>query len=274
MSHSQNHPYHLVDPSPWPIITAFSLLFVTGGAVMTLHNHSIGHFVGGFGIVALLSCLVKWWRDVIKEGLLDHAHTDAVRIGLRIGMALFILSEVMFFFVFFWSFFDASIVPQKIFDESGIWPVEPGVWPPKGIKTFDPWDIPFMNTLILLLSGTTVTWAHHAVQENNQKEAVEALGYTVLLGIFFTSMQIVEYAHAPFKFTDGIYASNFYLTTGFHGLHVIIGTIFLSVCYFRARRGHFNKGNGHLGFEFASWYWHFVDVIWLFLFAFVYLWGR
>ncbi|MES2214850.1 MAG: cytochrome c oxidase subunit 3 [Pseudomonadota bacterium] len=275
MDHSEvNHPYHLVNPSPWPIIASFSLLFVTSGAVMMMHGYNLGHFVLGFGIISLISCLVKWWKDIVREGLVDHAHTDPVRMGLRIGMALFILSEVMFFFAFFFSFFNASIFPEHILDATGIWPISNGTWPPKDIQTFDPWDIPLMNTLTLLLSGTTVTWAHHAMLENNKKEMVEALGYTVVLGMFFTAMQAFEYAHAPFKFTDGIYASNFYMSTGFHGAHVIIGTIFLAVCYFRARRGHFEKGNGHLGFEFAAWYWHFVDVVWLFLFTFVYVWGQ
>jgi len=270
----QNHPYHLVDLSPWPILSAFSLLFVTGGAVMFMHHHPIGHIIFGIGLVTLFACAFCWWRDVVAEGRAGNHHTDAVRIGLRIGMALFIISEIMFFFGFFWSFFKASLFPEGILDDAGLWVTAQGMWPPKGIEVFDPWDIPFMNTLILLLSGTTVTWAHHeVVVEDNQPEAARALGYTVLLGIFFTIMQAYEYMHAPFKFTDGIYASNFYMATGFHGVHVIIGTIFLAVCYFRAKRGHFASGNGHLGFEFAAWYWHFVDVVWLFLFAFVYVWG-
>jgi cytochrome c oxidase subunit 3 len=186
-------------------------------------------------------------------------------------MGLFILSEIMFFFGFFWSFFKASLFPEGILD--GLWVIKAGVWPPTGIVTFDPWSIPFMNTLILLLSGTTVTWAHHSITINDQKSSVEALGYTILLGISFSCFQAFEYHHAAFHFTDGIYASNFFMATGFHGLHVLIGTIFLTVCYFRARRGHFQEGNGHLGFEFAAWYWHFVDVVWLFLFIFVYVLG-
>lgn len=269
----QNHPYHLVDLSPWPILASFALLLVTGGAVMFMHHMPIGHFIFGTGIIALLTCAFCWWRDVIREGMVGNHHTNAVRNGLRIGMALFILSEVMFFVVFFWAFFKARFSPEGILDAAGIWIEAQGSWPPKGIETFDPWDIPFMNTLILLLSGTTVTWAHKAIEENNQKDAVTALGYTVLLGLFFSSMQAFEYIHAPFKFTEGIYASNFYMATGFHGAHVIIGTIFLAVCYFRARKGHFEQGKGHLAFEFAAWYWHFVDVVWLFLFTFVYVLG-
>lgn len=273
MNHSkQSHPYHLVDLSPWPILTSFSLLFVASGAVMFMHQHAIGHYVFGAGMIALLTCLFCWWRDVIIEGRQGH-HTAPVRIGLSIGMCLFILSEVMFFFGFFWSFFKASLFPEGILDDAGIWTIAEGMWPPKGIETFDPWDIPLMNTIILLLSGTTVTWAHYAILENKQKDAVEALKYTIILGLTFSCFQAFEYMHAAFKFTDGIYASNFYMATGFHGAHVFIGTIFLIVCYFRAKKGHFNKEHGHLGFEFAAWYWHFVDVVWLFLFVFVYVLG-
>ncbi|MGI4775488.1 MAG: cytochrome c oxidase subunit 3, partial [Janthinobacterium lividum] len=208
---------------------------------------------------------------VINEGRSDH-HTEPVRMGLRIGMGLFIISEMMFFFAFFFAYFRSSIFPVGILD--GVWVVKDGVWPPPEIQTFDPWDIPFINTLVLLLSGTTVTWAHYAMEENNQKDCITALGITVLLGIFFSLMQAYEYHHASFKLRDGIYAANFYLATGFHGIHVIIGTIFLGVCYLRAKRGDFAENRGHLGFEFAAWYWHFVDVVWLFLFTFVYVWGR
>jgi cytochrome c oxidase subunit 3 len=222
------------------------------------------------GFLLVLFTMFVWWRDVVKEGRVDKAHTELVRKGLSIGMALFILSEVMFFFAFFWSFFKASLFPEMVLD-GGVWPIKDGIWPPEGIETFDPWSIPLMNTLVLLLSGTTVTWAHHALLENNKKEMVQGLTITVILGFIFSCLQAFEYYHAPFKFTDGIYASNFYMATGFHGAHVLIGTIFLTVCLFRARKGHFEKGNGHLGFEFAAWYWHFVDVVWLFLYVFVYL---
>jgi cytochrome c oxidase subunit 3 len=268
----QNHPYHLVNPSPWPFMTAFSLFFLTSGGVMSLHGFPYGHWLLGLGFFAVIFCAFRWWSDIIKEGRVDKAHTGAVQHGLRLAMALFIFSEIAFFGVFFSSFFKFSLFPEAILD--GLWVVKEGIWPPAGIITFDPWSIPFLNTLILLLSGTTVTWAHHALLENNQKEMVTALAYTILLGMLFTGFQAYEYHHAEFAFTDGIYAANFYMATGFHGAHVIIGTIFLIVCYFRARKGHFAAGNGHLGFEFAAWYWHFVDVVWLFLFVFIYIWGR
>lgn len=268
----QEHPFHLVPLSPWPILTAFTLLLLTVGGVMFMHHYPHGEYVAGLGFVSLIFCLFSWWKDVINESIVEKHHTSPVQTGLRIGMAIFILSETMFFFAFFFSFFKSSLFPVGILE--GVWVVKEGSWPPVGIQTFDPWDIPFINTLILLLSGTTVTWAHYALEENNQQDFKTALGFTILLGIFFTCMQAYEYHHASFKIEDGVYGANFYLATGFHGLHVIIGTIFLVVCYIRARRGDFTNGYNHLGFEFAAWYWHFVDVVWLFLFTFVYIWGR
>ena len=271
MSAKQHHPFHLVDLSPWPILTSFSLLLLTGGGVMFLHNSMIGGYITGAGFLSVIFCAYSWWRDVINEGMFGGFHNETVQHGLRIGMALFILSEVMFFFAFFFAYFYSSLFPLDILD--GFWFSEEGTWPPKGIQTFDPWDIPFTNTLILLLSGTTVTWAHHAIEEKDQESSVLALSLTVGLGAAFSCIQAYEYHHAAFGMSDGIYAANFYLATGFHGLHVIVGTIFLAVCLFRAKRGDFIEG-GHLGFEFAAWYWHFVDVVWLFLFVFVYVLGR
>jgi cytochrome c oxidase subunit 3 len=270
-SHKLGHKFHLVNPSPWPISISFALLLVTSGSVMLFHQYPFWEYVLPIGIMATIAILYFWWRDVVREGIQDHAHTDVVRKGLSLGMLLFILSEVMFFFAFFWSFFKASLDPVAILE--GVWPIKASLWPPQGIEVIDPWNIPFLNTLILLLSGTTVTWAHYSLLDNNRKDMVSALLITVLLGALFTSLQVYEYFHATFKFKDGIYPSNFYMATGFHGFHVLVGTIFLVVCYFRARAGHFDKGKGHLGFEFASWYWHFVDVVWLFLFTFIYVWG-
>ena len=179
---------------------------------------------------------------------------------MRYGMMLFIASEVMFFVAFFWAFFDRALFPMD------------GVWPPEGIETFNPFDLPLINTLVLLLSGCTVTWAHHALQHGNRRDFMNGLGITVILGVLFTGLQAVEYSHAPFGFTDGIYPSVFYMATGFHGFHVLVGTCFLAVCWLRGRAGHFTVEQ-HFGFEAAAWYWHFVDVVWLFLFAAVYWWG-
>ena len=255
------HPYHLVDPSPWPIIGGAVAGLLTGGAVWWLHGGPPWFMVAG--VLGVLGIMFVWWRDVIMEGEYGGFHNPVVQIGLRFGMALFIASEVMFFSAFFWAFFSSALYPTA---------ATGGVWPPKGIIPFNPWEVPFLNPLVLLLSGTTVTWAHHALIENDRKNLVRGLLITVLLGITFTSLQAYEYGHAAFGFKDGIYPSTFFMATGFHGAHVIIGTIFLTVCLFRAIAGHF-KPDHHFGFEAAAWYWHFVDVVWLFLFVCVYWWG-
>lgn len=264
---NQTHPYHLVNPSPWPALASLSLFISAIGSAMFFHQKTGGGILVIIGMLLVLYTMYVWWRDVVKEAREDKAHTGAVSRGLRAGMALFITSEVLFFAAFFWAFFAASTLPKAPLTD--VWAIADGVWPPKGIKTFDPFHLPFLNTLLLLLSGTTVTWAHYAVLTKNRKDTIAALWYTVILGFIFTCCQAYEYSHAAFGFKDGIYASTFYLATGFHGFHVIVGTIFLAVCLARAYNDHFEPKQ-HLGFEFAAWYWHFVDVVWLFLFLFVY----
>jgi cytochrome c oxidase subunit 3 len=215
------------------------------------------------GLALVLFTMAGWWRDVIKESSTPGLHSAVVRLGLRYGMFLFIASEVMFFVAFFWAFFHFALYPEH---------TASGTWPPKGVHVFDPWDLPFLNTLILLTSGVTVTWAHHALRENDRKGLIYGLTLTVLLGLAFTSCQAYEYSHAAFGFKDGIYSSTFFMATGFHGFHVIVGTIFLAVCLGRALKGQFTPER-HFGFEAAAWYWHFVDVVWLFLFTAIYWWG-
>eukprot|EP01037_Dinobryon_pediforme_P015598 gene15598-15746_t len=184
------------------------------------------------------------------EGNSPGVHTGAVQRGLKIGMGLFIASEVMFFAAFFWGYFHAALTPTEA---SGF------VWPPKNIVPFDPFHLPYLNTLLLLLSGTTVTWAHHELLSGDMKNTAKALLITVLLGATFTVVQAIEYSHAAFALKDGIYPSTFYLATGFHGFHVIVGTLFLLVCWWRTERLEFTSTH-HVGFEAAAWYWHFVDV--------------
>ncbi|PZW43179.1 cytochrome c oxidase subunit 3 [Humitalea rosea] len=259
------HPYHLVDPSPWPLIAAFSAGTMLFGIVLNAHYGMHWPFL--LGLAGVLSCMFFWWRDVVRESRTPGLHTPIVRIGLRYGMVLFIASEVMFFVAFFWAYFHFALYPNHV---SG---AETAIWPPKGILTFDPFGLPFLNTMILLLSGCTVTWAHEALLQNNRKDMLLALGLTVVLGVSFSGFQAWEYTEAPFAFSGGgIYPSTFFLATGFHGFHVIIGTIFLAVCWFRARAGQFSPAR-HFGFEAAAWYWHFVDVVWLFLFICIYWWG-
>jgi len=259
------HPYHLVDPSPWPILAAFSGAALLSGFILLGHYGQTWLLI--LGVITTLAILGLWWRDVIREAKTPGVHTPVVRIGMRYGMTLFIASEVMFFVAFFWAYFHYALYPQHV---SG---AEVAVWPPQGVHTFDPFDLPFLNTLILLLSGTTVTWAHHALLENDRKGLITGLALTVMLGLLFTCFQAYEYASAPFKFYNGgVYPSTFFLATGFHGFHVIVGTCFLLVNLLRAIRGDFTPRR-HFGFEAAAWYWHFVDVVWLFLFICIYWWG-
>jgi len=266
---AKTHPYHILPLSPWPLFTSIATFSIGVCAVMFFHHKPYATFALIFSLVSLLACMYGWWRNVIAESQDNVSHNNIVQHGLRLGMGLFIFSEAMFFSAFFASFFHFSLFTPDILD--GVWSAGKGQWPPKNLELVDPWNLPLMNTLILLLSGTSVTWAHHSIMLNNKKDAASALLYTVILGVSFSIFQIIEYSHIVFKISDGVYPSNFYLTTGFHGVHVIIGTIFLAICYFRTLKGHFDQPNSHLGFEFAAWYWHFVDVVWLFLFVFIYL---
>jgi cytochrome c oxidase subunit 3 len=267
------HDYHLVEPSAWPFVGSLAAFVTAVGTIayfQTLKGAPalFGVFSGpwllimGFGL--LLYTFYGWWRDVVKESVVNRDHTPVVKLGLRYGMILFIASEVMFFVAWFWAYFNAALFPADV-GLTG--------WPPANVATFDPWTLPLLNTLILLTSGTTVTWAHHAIQTGNQKDAVRGLGLTIVLGLIFTCVQAYEYSHAQFDFSGNIYGATFFMATGFHGFHVIVGTIFLFVCFLRARAGHFTP-ESHFGFEAAAWYWHFVDVVWLFLFAAIYVWGE
>jgi cytochrome c oxidase subunit III len=271
-AHAKNHDYHLVNPSPWPFLGGFSAFVLAVGAVKWMHGGTWAIMALGFALV--LYTMFMWWRDVIAEA---HGgdHTPVVSLHLRYGMIMFIASEVMFFVAWFWAFFDASLFTDEAIQASRVALTE-GVWPPKGTAIFDPWHLPLVNTLILLTSGTTVTWAHHALLNNDRQGLKWGLIATVALGALFTSVQAYEYAHAAFAFSrdngGNIYGSTFFMATGFHGFHVLIGTIFLLVCLFRAMKGHFTPQQ-HFGFEAAAWYWHFVDVVWLFLFSCVYVWA-
>jgi cytochrome c oxidase subunit 3 len=258
-------PYHLVDPSPWPIIGAFTGGATLTGIVLASHYHSWWLLI--LGLLGTLGVMFGWWREVLKESSTPGMHSTIVRLGLRYGVIMFIASEVMFFVGFFWAFFHFALYPEHVLG------VANPTWPPPGVLTFDPWGLPFLNTMILLLSGTTVTWAHHGILHNDRKALIQGLTITVVLGLLFTCLQAWEYSMAPFKFYGGgVYPSVFFLATGFHGFHVIIGTIFLAVCLWRATKGHFTAER-HFGFEAAAWYWHFVDVVWLFLFICVYWWA-
>ena len=257
------HPYHLVDPSPWPVLVAIALFVLTTGTVLYFHAYKFGLVFLLFGLVFLLLVMGFWWRDVVREATFCGHHTIKVAKGLRLGVVLFIISEIMFFFSFFWAFLHSSLAPAI---EIG------GVWPPKGLEILNPLGIPLLNTLILLTSGATVTYTHYCIQTQARKEGLIFFAITIFFAILFTGLQVYEYIEAPFNLADGVYASTFFLATGFHGLHVIIGSTFLIVCSFRFFLYHFTPKH-HVGFEAAAWYWHFVDVVWLFLFLLVYIWG-
>ena len=264
MAATKNHDYHLVDPDPWPLIGSISALFLFGGAVMWMHDNPYGPFVCIAGLIAVLVTMANWWANTIREAHQGH-HTPVVQLHLRYGMILFIASEVMFFLAWFWAYFDASLFPSTA-EAIG------GQWPPKGLHVLDPWGYPLLNTLILLCSGTTVTWAHHSLIHGDREGLKLGLLLTIALGILFSCVQAYEYIHAPFAFKGNIYGATFFMATGFHGFHVLVGTIFLIICYLRAVRGDFTPKQ-HFGFEAAAWYWHFVDVVWLFLFVSIYVWG-
>ncbi len=281
-AHAKNHDYHIIPPSPWPVLASLgAFLMAIGGiglmrwlkdADLTLFGTNLagwGLFVLGLAVV--LYTMYAWWSDTIAE---SHAgaHTPVVLMHLRYGMLLFIASEVMFFVAWFWAFFDASLFAgeQINFERAA---VTGGVWPPKGIEVINPWHLPLLNTLILLLSGTTLTWAYYALLHNDRKSLWNGLALTIGLGTVFLLLQVVEYAEAHFAFAGNIYGATFFMATGFHGFHVFIGVLFLTVCLLRVRAGHFTPER-HFGFEAAAWYWQFVDAVWLFLFVIIYVWGN
>jgi cytochrome c oxidase subunit III len=264
MAGAKNHPYHILPPSVWPLVGSWAAFAMAVGAVMWMHDAAFGGYIFFAGLIAVLFTMFSWWVDVVREA---HSgdHTPVVQLHMRYGMILFIASEVMFFVAWFWAYFNAALFPP-VGDAVG------GVWPPEGMQVLHPFHWPLLNTLILLCSGTTVTWAHHALIQGDRDGLIKGLWATIGLGLLFTGVQAYEYMHAPFGFADNIYTSAFFMATGFHGFHVIVGTIFLIVCLARAYKGHFTPKQ-HFGFEAAAWYWHFVDVVWLFLFISIYVWG-
>jgi len=281
-AHTKNHDYHIIDPSPWPFIGSMGALLMAIGGIAWMRSldggtgiNMLGLDLAGpfpflLGLIVVLYTMYAWWADTISE---SHAgdHTPVVSMHLRYGMIMFIASEVMFFVAWFWAFFDAALYPGEAIQVARTAHTG-GVWPPADIQVLDPLHLPLFNTVTLLLSGTTVTWAHHALLEGDRNGLKWGLILTIILGVIFSYVQGLEYAHAPFTFSDSIYGATFFMATGFHGFHVLVGTIFLAVCLGRVLKGHL-KPEKHFGFEAAAWYWHFVDVVWLFLFFAVYIWG-
>nr|BCL84745.1 cytochrome c oxidase subunit III [Argulus japonicus] len=257
---TQNHPFHLVDKSPWPLVSSMSMFILALGLVQWFHYHSSNLML--IGIFSVLLLMYLWWKDVTREATFQGLHTKEVTNGIQMGVILFIASEVMFFFSFFWTFFHSSLEPTPHLSMK---------WPPEGIIAFNPYDVPMLNTYILLCSSVSVTWAHHSLVNNNQSNFKMGMYITIILGLYFTFVQYMEYMEASFCISDAVYGSIFFVATGFHGVHVIVGTIFLIMCLIRQNKFHMNQSH-HLGFEAAAWYWHFVDTVWLFLYMSIYWW--
>jgi len=258
------HSAHIVNPSPWPFVVAFTVFFMVFGLVRQRHGYVTTKLNLFFvGLFSTIICVTFWWRDVIREGTFEGWHTTSVQDGLRFGRLLFIVSEIRLFFAFFWAFFHASLNPA---------PSLGAVWPPKGIEARNPWLIPLLNTALLLTSGASLTWSHSALRGGYRLEVRTSLVFTVFLATLFTRFQGYEYLTASFTLADGVYGSTFYRLTGLHGMHVLVGTIFLLVSLYRSFR-YQNTIGSHVGYECAAWYWHFVDVVWIFLFIVIYAWG-
>ena len=259
----KRHPFHLVDHSPWPFTSGFGSLFLVSGLVRWIHGYETFIILSKFGALILGLTIWQWWRDVRREATMQGKHTRKVEVGLRLGMLLFIVSEIFFFYSFFWAYFHSTLGPRSIVC---------GYCNTYTVRTINPFHVPLLNTLLLLGRGSSMTWVHIAVLAHNRAEATLGFAITVSLGAAFTGLQILEYTQCPFSISDSVYGSSFYLATGFHGLHVIIGTIFIVVIFTRHLNGHFSARH-HLGLEARAWYWHFVDVIWLFLFICIYWWS-
>ena len=282
MAGKVNHDYHILEPDIWPLVGSVSALTFTSGMVLSFHPDVFGSaasIVMWAGLAGLIATFFMWFKNIVVEAERGD-HTPVVQLHMRYGMILFIASEVMFFVGWFWSFFDFALFPTaltydeatgattSLFGEAGA----VAAFIPAGLEVLDPFALPLLNTLILLCSGTTVTWAHHSLIHGDRVGLKQGLWATIALGALFSGIQAYEYAAAPFGFGGNTYSSAFYMATGFHGFHVVIGTIFLAVCLYRAYLGHFTPRQ-HFGFEAAAWYWHFVDVVWLFLFVTIYVWG-
>lgn len=259
--HKSNHPYHIVSISPWPLLLSINIIYILIGIIKWFYIFKIELFF--LGLINTLIILYQWWRDVVREGTFQGIHTSNIVKNLKTGIILFIVSEIFFFISLFWTYFHISLSPRI---EIGI------LWPPKNIEILNPYNVPLLNSIILISSGLTITWSHHLLLNNKNLNSILTLLQTINLGIIFTLCQIYEYFETSFTIADSVFGSIFFLTTGFHGLHVIIGTIFLIICLIRIYINHFSKIH-HFGYEAAIWYWHFVDIVWLFVYTWIYWWS-
>jgi cytochrome c oxidase subunit 3 len=259
----KNHPFHIVDPSPWPFIIGISLLMLTIGIVLGFHGFNTGKEIMIIGIVSVITIMGIWWRDVIIEGTILGNHTERVKEGLNTGMLLFIISEIFFFVSIFWGFFHSSLIPAIQLGSE---------WPPKGIETLDAWGVPFFNTILLVTSSITVTMGHNNLIVGKEKETIKALIITIILVMIFSVFQIFEYYYCSFTISDSVLGSIFFMGTGFHGIHVIAGTIFVGIGLIRLLKGHYTT-QSNCGLEYSIWYLHLVDLVWIILYIAIYIWG-
>nr|YP_010726223.1 cytochrome c oxidase subunit III [Augomonoctenus smithi]WDY84672.1 cytochrome c oxidase subunit III [Augomonoctenus smithi] len=257
----KTHPFHIVDYSPWPLLGSLGVMIMLMGSIKLFNFNNNNLLILGTSIIVMI--MIQWWRDIIRESTFQGLHTSFVMNGMRLGMMLFIISEIFFFISFFWAFFHSSLTPN----------IEIGsMWPPKNITPFNPFHIPLMNTIILISSGISITWSHHSLMNSMKNETLKGLIYTIILSFMFSILQWFEYNEASFTIADSIYGSTFFMATGFHGIHVLIGTTFIIINFFRIKNNHYSKFH-HFGFEASAWYWHFVDVVWLFLYISIYWWS-
>nr|YP_010827539.1 cytochrome c oxidase subunit III [Sinocentrus brevicornis]WFD60958.1 cytochrome c oxidase subunit 3 [Sinocentrus brevicornis] len=256
-----NHPFHMVDKSPWPILISLSLMTMTLGMINLFSTYNT--LLIKMSMIIMMMCMTQWWRDVIRESTYQGMHSKKVVENMKMGMIMFIMSEVMFFLSFFWGFFHTSLAPS----------IEIGMmWPPININSFNPMSIPLLNTMILLSSGVSMTWAHSSIMSKNYSQSIKSLIITILLGMYFSTLQMYEYMMSSFCMSDSVYGSLFFMSTGFHGIHVIIGSMFILISTLRLMFYQYSKEH-FVGFECSTWYWHFVDVVWLFLYVSIYWWG-
>lgn len=255
------HNFHIVTQSPWPLTAALGRGILASALVLLFHIPTWHGILSSF-IFILIPTSYCWWRDTCREACFQGFHQLKVRQGIELGIMLFILSEVIFFFAFFWAYFHRRLAPNN---ELGC------MWPPLGLLPLDPYRVPLLNTAVLLASGVTVTWAHHGLINKFKCELSWGLGVTIFLGGYFTVLQFGEYQALSYRIGDSVFGASFFVATGFHGLHVIIGTTFLFIAWLRAQLYQFST-NHHSGLELAAWYWHFVDVVWIFLFVNIYWW--
>ena len=257
------HPYHMTAASPWPLLASAAVLAMLSSAALWFNGVDHAGTLLLLGMASVVSSACLWFKDVVTEGTHLGLHTRIVQQCLSLGVSLFIVTEAMLFVSVFWAYFHSSLSPT----------VELGTqWPPTAIVPLSPMTIPLLNTLLLVSSGATVTYGHHAMFLSDRKGAILGMTLTVILAIIFTSFQYFEYIEAGFSLADGVYGSAFYFSTGLHGMHVLVGTLFLTAALARLVAYHFTQGH-HLGLESSILYWHFVDIVWLFLYLAVYWWG-